>query len=376
MAMLAQVLEISFALGAFIAGLIVSGSEAASDVLNEIVPIRDVFASLFFVSIGMLIDPVFLWNNIFSVLLIVVTVIVGKWLIVGGLLAFFKQPLKSAALAGLLLAQVGEFSFVLAGIGVDSKAIDQTLEKLLLSSALLTIIASPLLLQAFPTFVMWATFMRDKIAGPKKVEIIGAGTALPISMNPIPKAKDSLEAWNQDSLMLKIERELRSQTERWPFKKHVIVCGYGRVGRELVDACQRRNFEVVLIELDQRRVEAARIKGVLTFYGDSSVEATLKQANVEQAKVLAITVPDLIVAEATTRLAHLLNPNLEIITRATETRAVQLLKQVGANEVVQPEFEAGVEFIRRTARLYGVGGVELQGLVNGWRSRYYGQKEA
>gem|GEM_PF-2360006 len=199
---------------------------------------------------------------------------------------------------------------------------------------------------------------------------------MPISMNPNVKHKDNLEAWNQDSLMLKVERELRSQTERWPFKKHVIVCGYGRVERELVDACQRRNFEVVLIELDQRRVEAARKKGVLTFYGDSSVEATLKQANVGQAKVLAITVPDLIVAEATTKLAHHLNPNLEIITRATETRAVQLLKQLGANEVVQPEFEAGVEFIRRTARLYGVGGVELQGLVNGWRSRYYGQKES
>lgn len=155
MAMLAQILNISFALGAFIAGLIVSGSEAASDVLNEIVPIRNVFASLFFVSIGMLIDPVFLWNNLFAVLLIVVAVILGKWLIVGGLLAVFKQPLKSAALAGLLLAQVGKFSFVLAGIGVDSKAIDATLEKLLLSAALLTIIASPLLLQAFPTFVMW-----------------------------------------------------------------------------------------------------------------------------------------------------------------------------------------------------------------------------
>ncbi len=375
MAILAYALEISFALGAFVAGLIVSGSEAANDVLNEIIPIRDVFASLFFVSIGMLIDPAFLWNNLASVLLVVITIILGKWLIVSGLLTIFKQPLKTAALAGLLLAQVGEFSFVLASIGVDSKVIDQRLEKLLLSAALITIIANPLLLQAFPTFVMWVTYIRDKIFVHEKFQIIDSGAALPISMKPNTKPKDHLEAGNLDGLMLKVERDLRSQTERWPFKKHVIVCGYGRVGRELVDACQRRNFEVVVIELEQRRVEAARKKGVLTFYGDSSVEATLKQANVEQAKVLAITVPDLIVAEATTRLAHQLNPNLEIITRATETRAVQILKQVGANEVVQPEFEAGVEFIRRTARLYGVGGVELQGLVNGWRTRYYGKKD-
>jgi CPA2 family monovalent cation:H+ antiporter-2 len=377
MAILAYVLDISFALGAFVAGLMVSGSEAASDILNEIVPIRDVFASLFFVSIGMLIDPLFVISNLPELALLVGTVLIGKWFLATIIFRVFRQPLKTAVLGGLLLAQVGEFSFVLARIGVDSEAISPRVESLILAAALVTIIANPLLLQMYPTFSYWGTSARGfvlKKLGRTTGKPTEEGLALPISMSPVRIAQSE----DEDDADVDTElarRTMRNQTERWPFKKHVIVCGYGRVGQQLVDACLRRNFDVVVIEYSPRKLESARRRGVISLFGDVSVEATLKQANILEAKVLAITIPDAIVAEAASRLGRNLNPKLEIITRASEPRTIELLRTAGADEVVQPEFEASLEFIRRTARLYGVNGVELQGLINGRRSRFYGKKD-
>jgi CPA2 family monovalent cation:H+ antiporter-2 len=349
----------------------VSGSESAGDILTEIIPIRDVFASLFFVSIGMLIDPVFLVNNFPEIMLLVITVLVGKWALTSGILLLFKQPLKTAALAGLLLAQVGEFSFVLARIGVDSRAINSRVESLLLSAALVTIIANPLLLQFFPTLTLWLTQLRNRLyrlLGKAVPGYANAGVSLPVSLRPLAEEKEVGE-------MLYTRRGLRGQTERWPYKKHVVVCGYGRVGQQLVDACMRRNFDVVVIEYNPRRLELARKRGIIGLFGDASVEVTLKQANITEAKVLAITVPDAIVAEAASRAGRAMNPQLEIITRATEQKTIEMLKNSGADEVIQPEFEASLEFIRRTAKLYGVNGVELQALINGRRARYYGRKD-
>ncbi|MEI7556181.1 cation:proton antiporter [Candidatus Chlorohelix sp.] len=373
-ASLAYFLDISFALGAFVAGLMVSGSESAGDILTEIIPIRDVFASLFFVSIGMLIDPVFLINNFFEIMLLVITVLVGKWALTSGILLLFKQPLKTAALAGLLLAQVGEFSFVLARIGVDSRAINNRVESLLLSAALVTIIANPILLQFFPTFTHWLIRIRSRLfrlLGKNVPDYANVGMSLPFSLRPELKLSDERETGEMNYTL----RGLRGQTERWPYKKHVVVCGYGRVGQQLVDACMRRNFDVVVIEYNPRRLELARKRGIISLFGDVSVEATLKQANIIEAKVLAVTVPDAIVAEAASRAGRAMNPHLEIITRATEQKTIEMLKQSGADEVIQPEFEASLEFIRRTAKLYGVNGVELQALINGRRARFYGRKD-
>ena len=148
MALLAQALDISFALGAFVAGLVISEAEAANDVLNEVEPIRDIFASLFFVSVGMLIDPAFVLNHLPQIGLLVLVALGAKGLILTGLFKLLGQPTATAIKAGLLLAQVGEFSFVLAQIGVSSGVIASEIERLLLAAALVTIIANPFLLQA------------------------------------------------------------------------------------------------------------------------------------------------------------------------------------------------------------------------------------
>jgi CPA2 family monovalent cation:H+ antiporter-2 len=387
-ALLAQLIGLSFALGAFLAGMIVSESEAADDVLNEIIPLRDVFASLFFVSIGMLINPGLLWDNIWGVLLVVVVILVGKFGIVAGLLLLFKYPFKASLRAGLLLSQIGEFSFVLARTGVDQGALTIQIEALVLSGALITIILTPVLYQFLPPLFDRLEERLENRRVQKKAARAASGQLLPGEADQAEEASalggPVIYDWDGrdprlDSMMVNLSKEIqrdhRSSIERWPYKKHVVICGYGRVGRELSEAVRRRNFEVVIIEHDLRRAAEATARGMLVFTGDATREIVLKQARVDQAKVLAVTTPDLPTAEAITREGRRLNKDLEIITRSSDVRAIRALHQAGAVGIVQPEIEAGLEFIRRTLRSYGVSGVELQSLINGRREKHYGRQK-
>ncbi len=373
-ALLAQMVGLSFALGAFLAGMIVSESDAADDVLNEIIPIRDIFATIFFVSIGMLINPVFLWEHLAEITAVVLAIMVGKFLIAFGLFWLFRYPLHSAFRAGLLLAQIGEFSFILASVGVEKGAISSRLETLTISGALVTMILSPIIYQYLPDLL---NRLQPRFTRGRTRTVPGGHDAI---MTGPPESEKPLYDWpgrdqRLDSLMRTDlpERDRRSPLERWPYKKHVIICGYGRVGRELAEAVRRRNFDVTIIEFDLRRAAEAQERGMVVFTGDATQEYVLKQANITQAKVLAVTVPDLTTAEAVTRIGRRLNAELEIITRSSDARAIKALKAAGAGAVVQPEVEAGLEFIRRTLRPFGVSGVELQGLINGRRETHYGK---
>ncbi len=373
MALLAHLIGVSFALGAFLAGMIVSESEVSNEVLNEIIPIRDVFATLFFVSIGMLINPVFVWEHLGEVLIVVMVILVGKFAITAGVFALLRYPPKTALLAGLLLAQIGEFSFVLAKVGLEKGAISDYLKSLTLAGALLTIILNPILFQTLPPLFIQITTgklaRRFNFARFKR-----KASAQPVIAAP---AENNVPAYNWPGRDPKLDALLtmnvapRKTGEAWPYKKHVIICGYGRVGKELIDALQRRNLKVVLIEFDSRRAAEARSKGLMVIEGDAAEELALKQANLGEARLLAITTPDLVTAEAATRTARRFNPTVEVITRSSEARAIRQLRQAGASAVVQPEIEASLEFIRRSLRIYGVNGIELQSVINGRRSMHY-----
>jgi CPA2 family monovalent cation:H+ antiporter-2 len=278
-----------------------------------------------------------------------------------------------------LLAQIGEFSFVLAKVGLERGAIDERLKALTLAGALVTIIVNPILYQVLPPLFAQLIFSKPgqwlSRWKPKRV----AEQEVPLAPEPetiIPQLDYNRPGRDPklDSLMeLEIApRERQSTNEQWPYKKHIIICGYGRVGRELVDALQRRNLKVALIEFDPRRAAEARAKGLIVLEGDAAEELTLKQANLSEAKVLAITTPDIVTAEAATRAARKVNPTVEVITRSSEPWAILQLKQAGATAVVQPEIEASLEFIRRSLRAYGVNGIELQSVINGRRTIHYG----
>lgn len=328
---------LSLALGAFLAGLIVSESEFDAQVLAEIIPLRDLFSTLFFVSLGMLMEPGIIADEPWLFLAAVVLLVGGKALF--GAAAFLVTRINPviAVTAGFLTAQIGEFSFVLAGAGLESGIIDSDQFALIVSLALASILVSPALVTVAPR--------------------VGAIAAkLPFATDPRSEA-------------------LQNPTDDPGLRRHVIICGYGRVARVLVSALERRGVAHVVIDINPAIVRELRERGVNALYGDAGSHAVLEHAGIQRAQTIAVTVPDLVVASAATRVAREMNPNVAIIARAGVHGEISTLTTDGATEIVQPEFEAGMEFTRYVMRRLGVSTRELDMLSARRRARFYNQVE-
>lgn len=348
-AVLGHAVGISFALGAFIGGLVVSESEFSSHVIDEIIPVRDIFATLFFVSIGMLLDPAFVFAHAAEVGLIVVAIMAGKLVICALTIRLFGYPRDVAVRAGLLLAQIGEFSFVLAGVGVARGSISEELYRLVLASALVSLILSPVLVNNADRLII-------ALRG-----VLGTlGRALPLRLRS-SSPSDARAVAEVESLADKLAK----------IKKHVIICGYGRVGHEVARALARRGFPFVVVDYNQSKVEDARREGFLAIQGDATNPQVLERAAWRSARLLAITLPDLPGAQQIVRAARAANPDLRILVRAHDTRSIERLKEDGADEVIQPEFEAGMEIVRQSLRAFGVSSLETQTILGGRRREHY-----
>ncbi len=354
-AVLGHVVGISFALGAFVAGLVVSESEFSSQVLDEIIPLRDVFSALFFVSIGMLLDPSFVMSHISDIALLVGAIIIGKFVISMLAVRVFGYSLANAAHVALLLAQIGEFSFVLAGVGLSRGAISRELYSVVLSGALLTLVLNPLLVNNIGVLRAGVGVLVRQLREVVPAQATGVGWFARLGAMPAPAVPGVQE--RLDSL-----------------KRHVIVCGLGRVGREVARALQRRGFPFVAIDYSAAKVEEARRQGYLAIYGDATNPNVLEQAGLASARMLVITLPDLPGTEQIIRIARDINPRVRIVARTADPRAIAHLKQAGADEVVQPEFEAGLEMVRQALRNYGVSSMETQAITGGRRQEHYGRR--
>lgn len=324
---------LSVALGAFLAGLIVSESEFDAQVLSEIIPLRDLFSTLFFVSLGMLLEPAIVIEEPLLFAVAAVLLIGGKALFGAAAFVITRINPVVAVSAGFLTAQIGEFSFVLAGAGLEGGIIDGGQFAFIISLALVSIVASPMLVAV----------------APRVGALVGR---LPHIVDPTVEA---LEATATGA-------ELR---------RHIIICGYGRVARVLGGALERRGVAHVVIDINAATVRDLRGRGVNAIYGDAGSHAVLERAGIHEARTLAVTVPDLVVASAATRAAREMNQNVHIITRAGVQGEVSTLRTDGASEVVQPEFEAGMEFTRYVLRRLGVSSRELDVLTSRRRARFY-----
>ncbi len=324
---------LSFALGAFLAGIVVSESEFDSHVLAEIIPLRDLFATLFFVAVGMLLEPQFILDHAPVVLGAVVSLVIGKLIVTGAAFLTAGVDHRTATLAAVLMAQMGEFSFVLASVGMTSAIIDRDQYGLILAAALGSILVTPLLLRAGPTLVAIAEHL------------------------PRVATQEASQAGKDPEATIP--------------SGHVVICGYGRVGAELGRALARRGFRYVVIELNPALVRELRRRHVPAFYGDAGSEALLLRAGVATARTIAVTTPDLVAAQAAIRLARQINPRIHVIARATAGGELLTLSGAGADEVVQPEFEAGLEFVRRVLRWHGVSVPEANALVGHRRTTFY-----
>jgi CPA2 family monovalent cation:H+ antiporter-2 len=329
---------LSLAFGAFLAGLLVSESEYSQQTLVEVLPLREIFAVVFFVSIGMLIDPDVFVEDPQTVLAITAAGVFGKILLVTGLALAFGYMARTALAAGMALGNMGEFSFVLATVGVDEEIFSAELNSTLLASVSLSIGAAPFLMRAHP-------------------RLAAALASAPLVKNlfqdkGIPPPPGSLE----------------------PLANHVVIAGYGESGRELARVLRQRGFKYLVVDQDPVTIRRLRRAEVPCIYGDPSNPIVLEQTRLERARVLAITIADLAEAQAAVLSARKINPRLDVIVRGADVEGHFVLREAGAAEVVHAEFEAGLEFVRHTLHRYGVSTPEIEALLSRRRQDYYARR--
>jgi CPA2 family monovalent cation:H+ antiporter-2 len=330
-ALLTEHLGLSIEMGAFVAGLMIAEVEYADQTLTYVEPLRDIFATLFFASIGMLIDPMFLWNNLELILGLVALVLVGKFLIVTPLVKGFGYPLKTAVIVGLGLAQIGEFSFVLASEGQALGLVSHRVYLLILGTTAVTLVLTPFVLRLVPHLL------------------------------DLPWLKPFLDSSSQP---LEVAAEL-------PMQNHVVICGYGGVGRNLVRLVQSHGLPVVVIDQSESRIQQLREAGVPYVYGNAASLHVLETAGVDKARSLAIALPDPMSIRLCLKRALELSPELDLVVCANQDKDIELLYQLGAREVVQPEFEASLELATHLLTCMGVSLSSIQQEVQQIRSHHY-----
>lgn len=306
-ALLTEHLGFSIEMGAFVAGLMISEVEYADQTLTYVEPLRDIFAALFFVAVGMLIDPVFLWEHLELILGLVCLVFLGKSLLIIPIVRSFGYTIKTSIIAGLGLAQIGEFSFVLASSGQSLGLVSHRVYLLIVGTTAVTLVITPFVLQLIPRLLDWMENVPWLFA-------LLEETALPIAIS--------------DDL---------------PQRNHVIVCGYGRVGRNLVQVLRNHNYPVVVIDHSERAVQELRNAKIPYLYGNAASSHVLETAGVDRAAAMAIALSDPMNTRLCLKRSLGYSPALDITVIAYRDQDIELLYHLGAKEVVQPEFEASLE---------------------------------
>ena len=310
---------LSFAFGAFVAGMVLSESDYGHQALSDIIPLRDLFGLLFFASVGMLLDPVFLMDHIGQILLLVLVVSIGKGFIFALLARMFRYGNVIPLAVGLGLFQIGEFSFVLARIGVSTHSIGSEISALVLTAAVMTMILTPLVSgQTAHLYTLKKRWFRHE----------------PLESMNLPKTG---------------------------LVHHVVIAGGGRVGFQVARVLKRLDLKFVIIELNQDRIEHARDSGMPVIYGDAAHEIVLEAASIGSASMLLITTPGIVVARTIAVHAKAFNSRIEIVARVSGREFIEVFRELKIMEVVLPEFEAGLEMTRKALANLGIPEMEIQG---------------
>ena len=334
-ALLTGYLGISIEMGAFVAGLMLSEIEYSDQALAKVLPLRDTFASLFFASIGMLIDPGIIVNNFGTILGLVILVMLGKAVIILGIVLKFGYSLKTALLTSFGINQIGEFSFVLELVGLDLGLINNDTYLLLLGTTAITLVLTPIWLNNAPSLAHHLT--------------------------QIPFLVKYLQRFEQPK-SLSIPETINS---------HVVVAGYGRVGQVVVNILQGQGYPVLVIDNSEAAIQNLRNQQVPYIFGDADSELVLEKAHLATAKALVVALPDPGSTRLLLKRAFLIAPDLEIIARSHTDREIDLLTNMGAKEVVQPEFEAALEVGRHLLITLGESESHVRNLIYNIRADRY-----
>lgn len=301
----AKLFDVSFALGAFFAGMMLRESDLSHRAAEESLPLRDAFAVLFFVSVGMLFDPAVVWQHPFKLLIVVLVIVLGKTIAAVALVMLFGYPLTTAFTVAAGLAQISEFSFILAGLSLSLGLISKEAQDLILAGALVSIALNSAL---FTLIEPIRLLILDKSALARKLE----------------HRADSLD-------------ELPGSTDRGLLEGQVVLVGYGRVGRRLGQALRARGMAVVIIDQNRTIIEALREDGIPAVLGDGSNPEALMQAHIAHASMLVLAVDDPVVTQRTASLAREIKPNLAIVIRTHSQDEADHYHEVGLGIALVPE---------------------------------------
>ena len=331
---------LSLALGAFLAGLIISESEYNYQALGKILPFRDVFTSIFFISIGMMFDIGDFVRHPLLVLSLSAGVIIVKAIIAGSIPALLGFPMRTMVLVGLSLSQVGEFSFILLQTGQDMHFLDINTYQLLLSVSIFTMIAAPFVMASGNTLVRFAL----KLPLPERIK---AG---------FPARVASMDALHRVSAVS---------------SGHLVIIGYGMCGRHVAQAAKASGIPYIILEMNPQTVRSQREKGEPIFYGDATQEAVLNHLDISKARVAVVAIPDPVATREVIETIRRLNPTIHLIVRTRFFQEMEPLLVLGANEVVPEEFETSVEIFTRVLMNYLVPQDEIEKFVAEVRSGGY-----
>lgn len=308
----AKLFSVSFALGAFFAGMVMRESEFSHRAASESLPLRDAFSVLFFVSVGMLVDPAILLEKPLQVFGVVAIVMFGKTLAALAIVILFRYPLNTALTVAASLAQIGEFSFILAGLGQTLGLMSVEGMNYILAGALISIALNPLVFSAIDPLRRWAL---DNSALARELEQRGDPFA-----------------------------ELPTTTERKYLENQVVLVGYGRVGKRIAETLVSRKIPFVVAEQNREQVERLRQQGIPAVSGDAADPSVLIQAHIADAATLVITLPDPINVRQMVETARTLNPDIEILLRADSEAASELLRneQLGTVFFAEEELAKGI----------------------------------
>ena len=302
-------LGLSLALGAFLAGLIISESEYSHHIVAEITPFRDYFASIFFISVGMLLQTAYFRTHWLLLIVMAFLLIVLKTGLVAATAALLRYPLRSSLLAGFGLAQIGEFSFLLAQQGHDSGLMDADIFQMFINTSILSMLASPFLIQVGPWIIARVTGLTG----------------------------DDRDRGNSCGLT-----------------GHTVIAGYGLNGRNLAKTLKATHIPYVVLEVNADTIRKAREEGEPIIYGDITRQDVLKRAGVDCAKVIVFAISDHAATRTSVRLARQINPTIFILIRTRYAAEVDELIRLGANQVIPEEFETSIEIFSRVLHEYHI----------------------
>jgi len=325
---------LSMALGAFLAGLIISHTDYSHQALGNILPFQDIFMSFFFVSIGMLLDLGFIAENLLLIIIATLAILTIKALIAGFTAGLLGLSFRVMVLVGLILSQIGEFSFILSATGLELGLIDENFFQIFLSVSLITMSVTPFIMAIAPRI----SDLSDNLPLPHRFRHGFYPMNLP---------------------------------EETGWEDHLVIVGFGINGKNVAKAAYKANIPYVVVEMNPEIVESEKSKGESIYFGDAAHETVLENINVHEARTMVVAISDPVGTRKVLETAKKLNPNLYIIVRTRYIKEMEKLHEIGANEVIPEEFETSIEIFSRVLDQYNLSPEKIDDFITEIRSDSY-----